>query len=113
MGSLLPSPLSSVYSPLSSATNPAMKCVIILTLIAFAAAQQQHHPGDALHHLIHAEVQEILGSNDGISVSDCTTKCDALFDLAAGHDEQMTDDICGKECDMQVNGHHHTHPTGH
>merc|ERR1712121_595890 len=97
-----------------------MKVFVLLALVAVAAAQHHFRPGhdhgNPLHNLIHAEVHQILDSNSGISESDCTTKCDALFDLNAGHDEEMTDSLCKEECAhavhmMQINGQY-THPTG-
>ena len=48
--------------------------------------------------MIRQEVAQIKQDNAGITVEDCTTKCDALFDLAAGHDEEWTDALCRQEC---------------
>ncbi|XP_076472628.1 uncharacterized protein LOC143302028 [Babylonia areolata] len=82
-----------------------MKYVILLALVALAAAQ--HHPqfdhNNPLHQLIHAEVKLIISNNQGISVDNCQTKCDALFDLAAGHDEDITDRLCRDQCTHQLN----------
>ena len=50
--------------------------------------------------IIAAEVKVIVNDNQGISVSDCQSKCDALFDLAAGHDEGTTDRLCQQACDQ-------------
>ena len=50
--------------------------------------------------IIAAEVKQILHDNHGISVSDCSSKCDALFDLVAGHDEGLTDRECQAACDQ-------------
>ncbi|GFN97486.1 hypothetical protein PoB_002399200 [Plakobranchus ocellatus] len=38
-----------------------------------------------------------------MSVDQCTTKCDALFDLMAGNDEQKADKWCHFECACQKN----------
>ncbi|XP_076472610.1 uncharacterized protein LOC143302010 [Babylonia areolata] len=87
-----------------------MKYVILLALVALAASQN-HRPNfdhnNPLDHLIHAEVMEILSKNPDITVDHCQTKCDALFDLDAGHDEQITDDLCRQECAHQL----HARPT--
>ncbi|XP_076472405.1 uncharacterized protein LOC143301873 [Babylonia areolata] len=86
-----------------------MKFVILFALVALAAAQ--HRPNfdhdDPLHHLILQEVRLIISNNQGISVDNCQTKCDALFDLAAGHDEDITDKLCREECAHQL----HMRPT--
>merc|ERR1712154_726829 len=98
-----------------------MKVFVLLALAAVAAAQQhqqhQQHQGnqgnhgafrpgfnhgDPLHRLIHTEVKEILANNADIDADHCTTKCDALFDLNAGHDEPITDKICKMECTHQL-----------
>ena len=39
-----------------------------------------------------------MQDNTDVSVAHCQTKCDALFDLEAGHDEEMTDRLCREEC---------------
>ncbi|XP_070184825.1 uncharacterized protein [Littorina saxatilis] len=82
-----------------------MKCVILLALVAVAFAQN-HRPGfdndDPLHHLVMAQVEILIRNNPGISETDCGTRCDAMFDLAAGHDEQVTDHLCTEECRHQL-----------
>ena len=52
--------------------------------------------------IIAAEVKVIVHDNHGISVADCSSKCDALFDLVAGHDEGLTDRECQAACDQSV-----------
>ncbi|KAK7093803.1 uncharacterized protein [Littorina saxatilis] len=99
-----------------------MKCVILLALVAVAFAQV-HRPdfdhGDPLHHVVMTEVETLIKSNAGISETDCEAKCDAMFDLAAGHDERVTDHLCAEECKHQLRvqaatAHPHpTHPTEH
>ncbi|XP_076472631.1 uncharacterized protein LOC143302029 [Babylonia areolata] len=76
-----------------------MKYVILLALITMAVAQFRpgHDHSDPLQNMIHEEVQNIMNNNQGISVDDCAAKCDALFDLAAGHDEDITDRLCRDE----------------
>ena len=37
---------------------------------------------------------------DGMSVHDCIDECDSRFDLAAGHDEELTDKLCRVECEQ-------------
>ncbi|KAL8591461.1 hypothetical protein ACOMHN_026651 [Nucella lapillus] len=77
--------------PLNSAINPLLLIWALVT---------QHHrqtheerilktfkarlsvPYKRLHHIVVAEVQEIVKGNQGITVEDCTARCDALFDLA-------------------------------
>ena len=49
--------------------------------------------------IIAAEVKQIVHDNHGIDVATCASKCDALFDLAAGHDERLTDRECQSACD--------------
>merc|ERR1712042_190986 len=97
----------------TTSTDVIMKFVILLALFALAASQVHHRPGfdhgDPLHRLIHDEVRQVVSTNNGISVDDCSTKCDALFDLNAGHDEEMTDKLCHEECSHQLTAN--THPT--
>ena len=50
-------------------------------------------------HLVHEEVREIM-EMDGMSVHDCIDECDSRFDLAAGHDEELTDKLCRVECEQ-------------
>nr|AAL03952.1 KVN [Littorina littorea] len=91
-----------------------MKCVILLALVAVAFAQ--HRPdfdhGDPLEHLVMAEVENLIRTTAGISETDCEAKCDAMFDLAAGHDEDRTDHLCAEECKHQLQaGPHSEQPT--
>ena len=50
--------------------------------------------------LVHREVMALVAQNPQLNVRDCTTKCDALFSLVAGHDETLTDALCLKECQL-------------
>merc|ERR1711879_27358 len=101
--------------PFAELTKHAdMKCMIVLAaLVALAYSQQGHRPGfnhgDPLHHMIHDEVKMILDNNSGMGAKDCTSKCDALFDMQAEHDEPMTDRLCQEECSHALNPHA-THP---
>merc|ERR1712121_404856 len=74
-------------------------CVILCALVAYAAA-------GSLENIIAAEVKNIIANNPGISAAHCTTKCDALFDMDAAHDEQLTDRECQFICNRQLNGGH-------
>ncbi|KAK7093806.1 uncharacterized protein [Littorina saxatilis] len=90
-----------------------MKFVILLGLVAFAAAQGGHNGntdhGDPLHNLIHKEVHQLFTDTPALTAAECMTKCDALFMLAAGHDEERTDKLCQQECDsFHQHGHQHT-----
>merc|ERR1712002_760763 len=83
-------------------------CLLVLTLVACCLANTD------IEKLINKEVGEIMHSNPGISVDACSTKCDALFDLVAGHDERITDQACHDACDKAINhgGHHGGHHGG-
>ncbi|RUS74623.1 hypothetical protein EGW08_017603 [Elysia chlorotica] len=58
--------------------------------------------------LIHHEVVYLYSQDHDMTVDHCTTKCDALFDLIAGHDEDRTDRLCHYECLCQKNNNCHT-----
>merc|ERR1711963_576438 len=99
-----------IYVAITSTLTAMMKLVVLLALaaVAFAQTHRPHHGpgswfnhGDPLHHLIHQEAVAILASND-VSVEHCATKCDAVFDLNAGHDEEITDKLCKLECQHQL-----------
>merc|ERR1712154_416065 len=95
-------------------TDAMMKYVLLLALVALAAAQLHggHRPGfnhgDPLHHLVRNEVLQIIQDNPGITAEHCADKCDALFEVNAGHDEENTDMICKLECNYAL---HHPRPT--
>merc|ERR1711934_82236 len=89
----------SIETPVSNHINMKV-CIVLLALVACCAAVD-------LDRIIAAEVKQILHDNHGISVSDCSSKCDALFDLVAGHDEGLTDRECQAACDQAINGGHH------
>ncbi|GFS00272.1 hypothetical protein ElyMa_001067800 [Elysia marginata] len=65
--------------------------------------------------LIHHEVLYLYSNDHDMTVDHCTTKCDALFDLIAGHDEAWTDKMCHYECSCQKNNNCHrvTAPHNH
>ena len=52
--------------------------------------------------LIQAEVQASLQVDPSLSLDNCQTKCDAMFDLDLGHDEKVTDNMCKEACDWWV-----------
>ncbi|XP_005094927.1 uncharacterized protein LOC101862255 [Aplysia californica] len=93
-----------------------MKVAIVL-LACVAAAFAQHHNG-GMGDLIHHEVVALIQADPNLTVDNCVTKCDALFDLIDQHDEDRTDDMCKHACDCEINktcDHHMhvTHPTHH
>merc|ERR1711963_1052509 len=98
MGSLHP-------ATIKPSLTAMMKVLVPLALAAVSMAQIHHRPGfnhgDPLHHMIRQEVAAILASND-VTVDHCATKCDAVFDLNAGHDEEITDKLCKLECQHQL-----------
>merc|ERR1712012_1449195 len=91
-------------------------------LVAFAqfdqiqhgGQHQQQHGDHQLMHLIHNEVQALIQANPGMTSAECTSKCDAVFDMVDANDEQLNDQMCkgACECDIDHNCQHHQ-PTGH
>ncbi|GFN76427.1 hypothetical protein k02a2.6-like [Plakobranchus ocellatus] len=66
-------------------------CLAVLAALVVAMSA-------TVHDLIRHEVQFLYNSDSDMSIDHCTTKCDALFDLIAGHDEDRTDKMCHYEC---------------
>merc|ERR1712002_212417 len=91
--------MGSIENPVSNIINMKV-CIVLLALVACCAAVD-------LERIINAEVKVIVQNNHGITVHQCQSKCDALFDLAAGHDEGTTDRLCQSACDQAINGGHH------
>ena len=48
--------------------------------------------------LVKHEVEALLAQNPGMSEADCTSQCDALFNLLQDHDETATDNMCAHDC---------------
>merc|ERR1712154_621747 len=71
----------------------------------------QHGLGGHIHH----EVVALITADSALTVDQCSTKCDALFDLVDGHDETQTDTLCKNVCDCEINKNcphqHGHHPT--
>merc|ERR1711915_189455 len=91
--------MGSIETPVSNLINMKV-CIVLLALVACCAAVD-------LERIIAAEVKVLVHDNHGITVRQCSSKCDALFDLAAGHDEGTTDRLCRQACDQVINGHGH------
>merc|ERR1712121_65751 len=102
------------------------KLVALAALVAVAVAQfnqnqhggqhqQQQHGGDhQLMHLIHNEVQALIQANAGMTSAECTSKCDAVFDMVDANDEQLNDQMCKGACECDIDHNcHHQQPTGH
>merc|ERR1712154_29006 len=88
-------------------------CLVLCAILAVTLAQQQQHQqhNNPFGDLIHREVQAILKADPNLSLDNCSTKCDAEFDLIAGHDEDVTDKACAAACDCEINKNCHMHPT--
>merc|ERR1712212_273627 len=90
-------------------TDAMLKLALLVTLVTLTLAQQHHghrpgfQSGNPLHKLMLAEVRQIIADNAGVTVEHCADKCDALFEVNAGHDEEMTDKLCQWECAPQLN----------
>merc|ERR1712130_499199 len=86
-----------------------MKVAIVLCALVAVSFAQMHH--DKLAELIHHEVHALFQADPNLTMDNCVTKCDALFDLIDSNDENVTDDLCKKNCDCEINnnhcGHHH------
>merc|ERR1712156_234086 len=98
----------------TTTTTSTMKlCVVILAALCVGCYAPD------LARLIQMEVQAIIHQDPNLTLDHCATKCDAEFDLIAGHDEQQTDMICKNACDWWLmtfainhNCHGHaSHPT--
>merc|ERR1711860_306834 len=83
-----------------------MKVTLVFVAAFCTLALGQHNLN--LHTLIRNEVHALYQADNNLTVDNCTTECDALFDLIAGHDEQTTDMMCKQECTCQKN-HSCTH----
>merc|ERR1711894_734598 len=96
-----------------SKTNSSIMKIALVVLALVATVFAQTH-NDHLAMLVHDEVKALLAADANLSVDNCVTKCDALFDLVAAGDEQTTDDMCKRFCDCEINntcgGGTHTHP---
>ncbi|KAL8622671.1 hypothetical protein ACOMHN_009305 [Nucella lapillus] len=73
--------------------------------MAAAFTTTTHHPhstpsmvGGELDHQIRAEVKVLLQQDPNLNVDNCSTKCDALFDLVSHHHEKTTDELCLYKC---------------
>merc|ERR1711963_496191 len=95
-----------------------MKVFLTLcALVAVAIAQRPggnhgNHGDHGLAGLIHHEVVALITADSALTVDQCSTKCDALFDLVDGHDETQTDQMCKEVCDCEINKncpHHQQH----
>ncbi|KAK3758801.1 hypothetical protein RRG08_030612 [Elysia crispata] len=71
--------------------------------LAFLAAVLAVGMCATVQQLIHHEVVYLYSTDKDMTVDHCATKCNALFDLIAGHDEDRTDKICHYECSCQKN----------
>merc|ERR1712012_295420 len=92
----------------------------LCALVAVAIAQRPggnhgNHGDHGLGGLIHHEVVALITADSALTVDQCSTKCDALFDLVDGHDETQTDQMCKEVCDCEINKNcphqHGHHPT--
>merc|ERR1712066_775183 len=85
----------------STDVQPAtMKVALLFLAVFFVSCNGAIH---VLESLIRKEVYSILRTDPALSVSNCQTKCDALFDLIAPNDERMVDQLCDNECKCQIN----------
>merc|ERR1712150_3132 len=108
---------SSVKSPLSSFQFelPSFRkytSIMKVTLVFLAAFCAVALSAD-LRMLVRDEVKAIYLADANLTVDNCTTKCDALFDLVAGHDEQTPDAMCRQECSCQKNNSCDNHNNHH
>merc|ERR1711970_967045 len=114
MGISVPELKRSLIVTVSQCLFATMKVAVILALCACAVMSAN------VYDLVRAEVKELLRVDHDLTVDHCTTKCDALFDLADGHDEHATDAMCKAACACAINHvcphtttrhPHHGHPT--
>merc|ERR1711860_349435 len=91
----------------------SMKVVLILATV-YAAAMAANE----LEILMFNEVKELYNQEPNLTQQQCETKCDALFELTAGRDEQLTDRWCHgicacvpqNDCASHTHAPHNGHP---
>jgi len=65
-------------------------------------APHHGHDHSAIHDLIKHEVHSLVHADPALDVAGCTVKCDAMFDLMAADDENVTDMYCAQECQHSI-----------
>merc|ERR1711963_1213333 len=76
-------------------TTVTMKACLLLLAALTATALAANE----LEMLLMNEVQELYKQEPNLTVQQCTDKCDAMFSLIAGRDEQLSDRACATACD--------------
>merc|ERR1711963_494183 len=95
--------LSTLTTTLLTATMKA--CLLLLAALTATALA-----ANELELLMLHEVQELYKQEPHMSVQQCTDKCDAMFSLIAGHDEQLSDRACATLCDCIPKNDCQSHP---
>merc|ERR1712213_233137 len=90
----------------------ALCALVAVTIAQRPGGNHGGHDQHGLAGLIHHEVVALITADSALTVDQCSTKCDALFDLVDGHDETQTDQMCKEVCDCEINkncAHHQQH----